>query len=93
MFETDKCTACEADARMTVEYQGSTLTNMDIEDSKIAYKQLSGGSKLRYSGNKITTWCTSNVAAKIVCTNSYLQLKTQKSLTLKTPYSWSHLYI
>lgn len=42
------------DAKMTVEYHASTATNMDIEDSKIGYKQFfMDGSKLRYSGNEI----------------------------------------
>lgn len=41
---------------MTVEYRGSTVTNMDIEDSKTGYKQLfESDNKLHYSGNKIKT--------------------------------------
>lgn len=90
MFKNDDCTACEADARMTVEHQGSTLTNMDMEDIKIAYKQLSGGSKLRYSGNK-------KLMHQQCCSNKFVQIATlsskRKSFTLKTPYSCSHLYI
>ncbi|XP_049428848.1 CD209 antigen-like isoform X1 [Epinephelus fuscoguttatus] len=35
---------------MSVEYQASTMTNMDIDNSKVGYKQLlDDGSKLRYS--------------------------------------------
>ncbi|XP_075946805.1 uncharacterized protein LOC142948576 [Anarhichas minor] len=35
---------------MTVEYRSSTVTNMDIDNSKVGYRQLLGdGSKLRYS--------------------------------------------
>lgn len=50
------CTAHEADAKMAVEYRASTVTNMDIDDSKIGYKQFfSDGSKLKYSGTEIKT--------------------------------------
>lgn len=55
-FNSGKIPAQEADAKMTVEYHASTVTNMDVEESKIGYKQLFvDGSKLRYSCKKIRT--------------------------------------
>lgn len=48
--------SAHADAKMTVEYRASTVTNMDIEDSKIGYKIFENDSKLQYSGNKIRTY-------------------------------------
>lgn len=56
LFCPGKTPAHEADAKMTVEYSASTVTKMDIDNSKIGYKQLlDDGSKFRYSGNKIRT--------------------------------------
>ncbi|KAA8595364.1 hypothetical protein FQN60_012499 [Etheostoma spectabile] len=49
-FFTGKTAADEADAKMAVQYSASTVTNMDMDDSKVGYKQLFGdGSKLQYS--------------------------------------------
>lgn len=46
--------AHKADAKMAVEYRASTVSNMDMEDSKVGYKQFFGeGSKVQYSGKKI----------------------------------------
>lgn len=56
LFCPGKTPAHEADEKMTVEYSASTVTNMDIENSNIGYKQLfADGSKIRYSGNKMRT--------------------------------------
>ncbi|XP_068445062.1 CD209 antigen-like isoform X1 [Clinocottus analis] len=42
--------ANESYTKMTVEYHSSTVTNMDVENSKIGYSQLLGdGSKLQYT--------------------------------------------
>ncbi|GAA6230334.1 CD209 antigen-like [Lates japonicus] len=59
---------------MTVEYHASTVTNMDVEDSKIGYRQLlSDGSKFRYSAYvlrnspyRIATVCLGLLCALLV---------------------------
>lgn len=49
-----KTAAHEADPNMAVEYRASTVTNMDMENSKIGYKQFfTDGSKLQSSGKSI----------------------------------------
>lgn len=46
--------SARADAKMTVEYRSSGVTNMNIEGSKIGYKKFfEDDSKLKFSGNKI----------------------------------------
>lgn len=49
-----KTAAHEADLNIAVEYRASTVTNMDMENSKIGYKQFfTDGSKLQSSGKNI----------------------------------------